>query len=505
MKRFFALFLYLLPLLLVAEVPVAYEAELTALASSGPFAPYMIGSWNYGKYTHTNGLWHTGRVQKDFDMSKRWSWGAGVEYMLGSAQTIDYRRWNEAAHSWGVNKANPSYAHFQQAYAEVKHRSLFLTIGAKNRHSFIVDDTMSSGDITRSNNSRAIPGIEAGFIDFQNIPFTQGWIQIQGQIMYGPMTDSRFNSEMFNRFNGVLSENLWYTYKRCYFRTNPNQPLSVIAGMQAAGTFAGKSTTYKDGVVTKVADRGFHFIDIPQMFFPLPGGEDFFKGSSLGSWDFKARVRLPRGYVLDAYFEWPWEDGSGIGRRNGWDGVWGLQLKLPKGRAVEKVTVEYVDFVNQSGPIHYSHTDHPGGTIAGNATGGDNYYNNNYYGPYCNYGMSIGSPFVLSPLYNLDGALDYLHNRARGFHCALSGEIVPGWHYRAMASWQKAGGSGRHPAKEYLYDTSAMIEVVANPFARIPQLSVKAQAAFDAGSLRGDNFGGLLSLSYSGNFNLARK
>ena len=34
-----------------------------------------------------------------------------------------------------------------------------------------------------------IPGVEAGFLGFQNIPFTNGWVQIGGAISYGRFTD----------------------------------------------------------------------------------------------------------------------------------------------------------------------------------------------------------------------------------------------------------------------------------------------------------------------------
>ncbi len=96
------------------------------------------------------------------------------------------------------------------------------------------------------------------------------------------------------------------------------------------------------------------------MFIPREGtGEGFYQGNSLGSWDFKARYAFSGGSQLSAYFEWPWEDGSGIGKMNGWDGLWGLQYNFAKAGAVSKIVVEYFDFTNQSSTVHWAPSDDP--------------------------------------------------------------------------------------------------------------------------------------------------
>lgn len=483
-------------------VTLDYSASLTANASTGSWTPYMLGSWNYGRITGADGLWHDGRVEKKVDTGRRFSWGAGVEYLAGYGTGVQYDRYDRG--EWTTHKAGQAPLRLHQLYGEVKYRGVYLLVGMKERHSGIVDDDLSSGDLTRSNNSRPIPGVAAGFIDFQDIPFTNGWVQIDGEIMYGRMTDGGFKDKLFNRYSGELARGLYYTYKRCYFRTKPAQPLSVTVGMQAGGLFGGTTQWWRRGEVVRTDVRGFHVRDIWEMFFPMEGGEDYYKGSSLGSWDFKARYRLRDGSELKAYFEWPWEDGSGIGRRNGWDGVWGLQYDFAHAGAVSKIVVEYIDFTNQGGPIHFAPGDYPGIDITSQATGGDNYYNNDYYGPYSYYGMSIGSPFVVSPLYNADGTTGFEHNRARGFHVAVTGNVLPQLSYKAMAGYQRAGGTGRVPARERLSCTSAKLAACWRVDA-VKGLSVDAAVAFDAGKLRGNNFGAMISVKYSGKLSLGKK
>ncbi len=483
---------------------IDYEASVLANASSGHFAPYMIGSWNYGRINAKAGLWHDGLIKKETDMSRRFSWGAGFEYLLGYGSAADYSRYEAATDTWSVSERRQSPARIQQLYGEIKYRSVYLLAGMKERHSRIVDDTLSSGDLTRSNNARPIPGIAAGFLDFVDIPLTNGWVQIDGEIMYGKFTDSKYKEQTFNYYSGNLATDLWYIYRRCYFRTKPSQPLSLTIGMQAAGQFGGRTVYYTRGKVRRTEDRGFKFKDIFTMFFPSEGsGQEYYDGNSLGSWDVKLRYRFNNGSSLSAYFEGPWEDGSGIGRQNGFDGLWGLQYNFAQKGIVSKVLFEYFDFTNQSGPIHYSPEAVAGSSITDGATGGDDYYNNVFYGPYSNYGMSIGSPFVVSPLYNLDGSPNYCHNKARGFHAAAEGE-AGAWSYKLMISYQQAGGQGRIPAYSKLHDTSALAKVQWLPSASIPGLRLTAEAAFDKGNLRGNNFGVLAGISYCGSFTFGK-
>ncbi len=488
-----------------AAETVNYSATVLVDASTGTFAPYMLGSWNSGRLTEGKGVWLDGYLHRDMDMERRFSWEYGVEFMLGHGSAARYGYYEPATSAMERHKARQSSARLIQLYGAIKYRSVFLLAGMKEQQSLIVDGRLSSGDLVRSNNARPIPGAAAGFIRFVDIPFTNGWVQINGEIMYGRMTDDGFDDRQFNYYQGVLATDLCYTYKRCYFRTKPSQPFSVTVGMQTAGMFGGSSYTYKHGELIGTEHRGFHIRDIWDMFFPSEGsGENYYKGNSLGSWDFHARYRFGNGTTVAAYFEWPFEDGSGIGKKNGWDGLWGVQVNLPQGRVLESVVLEYLDFTNQSGYVHFSHSDAPGTTIQGHATGGDDYYNNNFYGPYANYGMSIGTPFLRSPRYNLDGFPGYLHNRARGFHAAALGSLTDEWGWRAMVSYQKAGGRGRQPAFHKLHDTSAMAEARWTPAGTLTGLEIKCSIAFDRGTLRGNNFGGLLSLSYSGNFTLGK-
>lgn len=480
------------------SIGIAYRASIIANASTGDFAPYMIGSWNSGRVVGANGIWHNGAATKALDLGKRFSWGAGVEYMLGYGSSATYERYADKTWTHSTNRQGP--ARIIQLYGEVKYRSVFLLVGQKERGSLIVDNKLSMGDVTRSNNAMPIPGVSAGFVDFQNIPFTNGWVQINGELMYGKFFDSKTVSNCYNRYNGVFPQHLYYHYKYCYFRTNPSQPFSVTAGAQEACLFGGSTEFYYRGIMTMYDKRGFRLKYLWNSFFPEHNnGEANAIGSSLGSWDLRARYRLRNGMELAGYFEWFWEDGSGLAKRNGWDGLWGVQLIFPRKGIVDNIVAEYLDFTNQAGPVHHWPSDWNGTDLNVAIGGADNYYNNDRYGPYANFGMAIGTPFVKSPIYNTDGDWNFSHCRTRGFHVGIGGQVMPSLLYTLRFSAQKAWGDGRTPAARALEDYSAGLDMRWRPaLRRLPGLELNLNVAFDAGKLRGNNFGTMLTVSYDG-------
>lgn len=498
--------------MIIASVPVfgrtdsvTYSAALQANASTGMFAPYMIASWNGDRTTMKNGITADFSIEKLLSREGRFSWGAGAEIMTGWQHSVDYARFNADDDSWTSTVMRPSAFSIRTLYAEARYRGIFALVGMKPTHSKIVDDRLSSGDLVRSNNARPIPGVTIGFIDFQNIPFTNGWLQIDGQIMYGKFTDNDFREKQFNHYNDLISTDIYYTYKYCYFRTKPTERFSAIFGMQTAGQFGGTTRWYHKGTVKREESRGFRLQDVAKMFFPTLGnGNAYYEGNSLGAWSLRARYRLFDDSEIAAYWENFFEDGSGIGCRNGADGLYGLQYTMARNGWFTSAVVEYLDFRNQSGPLHFAPGDNPGTTISSEATGGDNYYNNDTYGAYVNYGMSIGSPMVMAPIYNVNGFPEYIYNRMRGVHAAAMGSPTPELDYRLMFSWQKGYAMGRTPLPKAKTDVSAMLEVGWDAARLMKGLSVNCRIALDRGDLRGDNFGAALAVRYTGSFNFKK-
>jgi len=484
---------------------IGYSVGILTNASTGRMSPYMIGSWNDGRMPMKNSAMLDVSVEKKMSMTGRFGWGVGVEVMAGYQHDADYMRFDGLTGQWGQKEMKPAAISLHTIYAEARYRSLYAMAGMKAFSSKIVDDRLSSGDLVRSNNARPIPGVTIGFVDFQDIPLTNGWLQIDGQIMYGKFTDNAFRDKQFNHYYGLEVNDIYYTYKYCYFRTKPSERFSVIFGMQTAGQFGGESRFYRKGEIVSENVNGFKVKDIFKMFFPMQGnGNSFYEGNSLGAWSLRARYTLLSESEIAVYWEKFFEDGSGIGCRTGWDGLYGAQFTLSDKSWLSSVVVEYLDFRNQSGPMHWAPGDMSGSTINSEATGGDNYYNNDSFGPYTNYGMSIGSSMPVSPIYNADGYPEFLYNRMRGAHFAVMGYPADMLFYKFMAGWQKGYANGRIPLAHAESNFSVMAELGWNAARLLPGVSVGCKLALDHGRLRGDNFGALLSVKYTGMFDLKK-
>ena len=485
-----------------------YFAGVHLNAGNSELAPYYISSNNGGNITQQYSALVTASLYKLMNRSERFSWGAGLEAWGGYTSSAGYQRYMGDG-QFEVQKQHPARAWIQQAYVEAKYRSIFAVAGQAYKSSPIVNSKLSSGDLVWSHNSRPPVGLRAGFIDFQNIPFTKGWVQIKGEFGYFRELDDKWLENHYNYYNHFITTGKWLHYKSLHFRTNPNQPVVFTIGAQSACQFGGTANYYEDGQLTRTVKMDADAKAFFRTFIAGSGGksagDSFVEGNHLGTWDIALEGNLNDGKRLRAYTQWLWEDGSGIGKMNGFDGLWGLEYRNAIGQPlVDGAVIEYIDFTNQSGPIHWTPNDLPGTPITSHSSGADDYYNNYIYNGYQSCGMSIGSPFVKSPLYNLDGYMRYRDNVLRGFHAAVSGWLHEDWSYRLMGSYRKAWGTPLLPRTGSADDFSMALNIQYHPGKELMGWMINATMAMDRGNLYGNNWGGMLGITYSGNFNFKK-
>ena len=493
-------------------IAVGYSVGITLNSGNSELAPYHIASNRHGTLTQQHSTLLSAALWHDMDTTQRLSWGAGAEVWGGYSSSVDYDRYDAKAGLMTANSQHPARLWLQQLWIEGKHRGVFLTVGQKNIDPGLVNRSLSSGDLVMSGNARAAFGARAGFINFQNVPFTRGWLQIRGEYGYYRHNSSPWLKHHFNYYNSFITTHYWFNYKNIYFRTNPSKPLVLTIGAQAACQFAGTVTYYSSGEIVNVVKMKPTLKSFWRALFAGSGGESlgdrvYVQGNHVGSWDIALDYRMTGGDKVRGYYQSLWEDGSGIGMMNGFDGLWGLEYRSSRHGIVTGAVIEFLDLMNQSGAIHFDHkykTETGEGLpseIEASATGSDDYYNNYCYNGYQNRGMSIGSPMGKSPIYNTDGYMRFTDNRLRGFHLAIMGEIGSQVSYRAMLTWRKSFGTPLLPRREPLTATSMMIEATYTP-RWLHGLELKAQLAHDHGKLYGNNTGAMLSIFYNGNFTL---
>ncbi len=183
------------------EPPVEFCGEIITNAGSGEFAPYYLMSNNFGVLTQSYSLLARISAKRTMDLSRRFSWGFGADVIGGLSSSRGYERFSVEENSMVMIQRRPAPVRLQQLYAEVKYRSVFVTAGLKEVGSAMLNDRLSSGDLTWSANCRPTPGVRAGFHGFENIPFTKGWVQINGELFYGRPADNHWLEDHYNYEN----------------------------------------------------------------------------------------------------------------------------------------------------------------------------------------------------------------------------------------------------------------------------------------------------------------
>ena len=480
----------------------SYEFGTLLNTSDKELAPYYISSNQGGYITQKNSALAYASVHHALNTSSRLSWGAGLTLIGGYTSSAGYEHYVGNG-QFEIQQQHPARIWLQEAYVKGKYRSIFAVVGQDYKPSPIVNGTLSSGDLVWSNNARPPVGVRAGFIDFQDIPFTKGQLQITGEFGYFREFDDKWLENHYNYYNHFITTGTWLHYKSMHFRTNPQKPFVFTIGAQSACQFGGTANYYEDGQVTRTVKMDADAKAFFRTFIAGSGGnsegDSFVEGNHMGTWDIALEYKLKPGETLRAYTQWLWEDGSGIGKMNGFDGLWGMEYRTDHcNKLITGAVIEYIDFTNQSGPIHWTPNDRPGTPITSHSSGADDYYNNYIYNGYQSRGMSIGSPFVKSPLYNQDGYMRYRDNVLRGFHAAITGNFSYRWVYSLMGSYRKAWGTPIILRAGSVDDFSMMI---ASKYDIYRGWSIRAEVAVDRGSLYGNNFGACLGISYSGAFN----
>lgn len=497
--------LFLIHCIGVAQDGVSYRLETMAHVATGTFAPYYMTANTYGIVANGCGAYLRAGAFIEMDSTKRFSYAAGIDLMGNYETTSPTQRWENGAFTTIYNR--PQILRIQQLYADIKYRALFLSVGMReNAHeNIITGHGLTSGNLVHSGNSRPIPQIKAGFHRFVDIPFTNGWAQIKGDIAYGKLLGDKYLRDHYSYYSSFITTNLYYHYKSLYFRSNPNMPFVFTIGLEDGVQFGGDNQKYNNGELTSSSKSNITLKSFTQAFFPSAGDSNesigdqlFVYGNHVGAINMAAEYTFKDGTELRAYTQWIYEDGSGMAKQNGFDGLWGIAYHTHRRSLLSDVVVEYVGLNNQSGPIPWQPTDFPGTQVTTQTSGGDDYYNNYHYNGWQQDGFGMGTPMSPSIMYNTNGYMRYLNTRVNGCHIAIQGYVAHDWKYRIMGSYRQAWGTPFVPAVEDLCQGSMLIECTYTP-TQLKGWEFCAAIAADAGNLIGNNMGLSIRVVKSGN------
>jgi len=464
---------------------IRYEAEVRATVSGGENTPFWLANnlHGLGSPEKNSGYVRAGAF-KDPVADKRFSWGAGID-LVGA--------WHNTA---------PFYLH--QLYGEIKYRSIGAMIGSKEMQGVINNPQLSSGNLLYSGNAAPIPQLRAGIFDYADFWGTRGWLGVKGYIAYGLFTDSGWQKS-WAKPDSKRTEDVLYHSKGLWLRVGKPEtfPLQGEIGIEMATQFGGKS--YEDG---KVINNGHGIKDWFDAFIPhseknpsLSGEVTSVKGNMLGAYDFALSWLPDNGWSVKAYYEHYFEDHSQMTFEYGWkDGLWGFEVNLPENNIVSSLVYEYIYTKDQSGAVNNDYTPE----VPEQVSGRDNYFNHSLYSGWQHHGMGIGSPLIISPLYNHCHEIYFHTARIISHHLGIAGNPMSEISYRLLLTYSKNWGTYFKPLPEVKENFNGLLEVSWKP-RRFKGWGASLGIAGDTGRMLGKSLGMALTISKTGWFGLKKK
>lgn len=480
---------------------IKYKIKAEAVASKGECSPFWLVSNRHGLSSLENiNASLSIALFRDFKKKNRLDWSYGVE--LAGA----------------LNHSSPFY--IQQLYADIKFNNLVLSIGSKERNPEGKHPTLSGGGLTFSQNARPIPQVRFGIDEYTTARWLfNEWVHIKASLSYGRLTDDYFqhfymrNAPIGSRF----IDKVHIHEKRIFLKIEKENkiPFSVEMGLEMCTQFGGRVWEKKtNGDVIKYTLPN-SFIQYLKAFVPLSGGSESPKmdqtnvdGNVLGSLHLAVNYKTG-GWKFKAYYEHFYEDHSGMlgfdyhYNREGkktlitylpWrDGLYGIEITVPKNRVINTFLYEFINTRNQSGPI----LQNPAGDMTGQAGGKDWYYTHTHYQSWQHWGMAICNPHILSPLYNEPANLTMPYSRIHSHHIGFDGTPDKYISYRVLGSWTKHWGSYEDPLPTPLTQLSIMGEINFTP-QKWKGWKFTGAIAYDHSKLIGNNFGGMLTIIKEG-------
>lgn len=457
---------------------ITYLADVRATLSTGENTPFwlMNNLQGLGSPLKNNG-YVRGAVFKNLDKSKIFSWGAGIDLVGGWRQTAPFS--------------------VHQLYGEIKYKSLNILLGSKEIWGEFNNPRLSSGNLLYSGNSLPIPQFRIGIFDYAPFWGTNGWFSMKGYISFGIFTDSKWQ-ESWAAPNTKYTKDVLYHSKGLWLRGGNTSefPLTGEIGIEMASQFGGTSFSG-----SRIINMPHKFIDWVKALIPFAGGKTTpvdeqinVQGNMLGAYNIVVSWLPSSDWSVKAYFEHYFEDHSQMTFEYGWkDGLWGLEIQLPKNPFVSAIVGEFLASKDQTGAVFNNKEPQ----LPEQVSGRDFYYDHYIYSGWQHWGMGIGNPLAISPIYNKNHLIAFLDTRIIAYHLAFEGKPTTGLNYRCLFSFSKNWGTYGKPLPDVLNNFNSLIEVEWKP-KKLHGWSAKVGVASDAGALLGKSIGIMLSVSNSG-------
>lgn len=457
-----------------------YAVEAGVSFSGGEHTPLWMNAGRYGlsSVEKNNGYLRAG-IFRPYEEEKKFSYRFGLDlagaYRFTSAFIV------------------------QQAYLDLRYRWFELSMGSKERPMELKNQELSSGSMTFGNNARPVPQVRISLPEYVALD-KKKIISIKGHVAYGIFTDDAWQKDFISSDLYKHTEHVLYHSKALYARIGNEKrfPLVFEGGLEMAAQFGGKS--FHDGYIVDMPNG---IKDFFRALVPSGGSDNSplneqtnIYGNHLGSWIFSLSYKFPN-WKLRAYYDHFFEDQSMMFGQYGWkDCLAGVEITLPKNKWIDNIVYEYIGTKDQSGPVFHDSTP----IFPDQISAIDDYYNHSIYTGWQHWGMSMGNPLIVSPLYSENGLIIFKSNRIIAHHIGLSGTPNEEWKYRIFLSYAKHWGTYLDPLPNVEKNINSLVEVSYRPH-KLKDWEFILSAASDAGKLIGNSFGGMFTVRKTGLLN----
>lgn len=448
-----------------------YHGSWSGVAATGSRAPFWFSANTSGAVsTRPLSTLLRGGISKPAVRPARWwDYSYGVD-LVGGVEQMPQKR-----SGCIVTPSHPAlYGRIVELYAHARLWCFDFTVGWKPLDAGNHDYELSSGGMIMSRNAPSIPRISIGIDRYTAFPFTYGYLEIKGNVTHGWFTD------------GIGVKNTLLHYKHIGVRLGGKLPVNISYEFHHAAQWGGVSEVY--------GDLGSSLASWWNIFKAGAGGKMAndqmnAEGNHMGSQMVGLDVKFPD-WKISAWWQNIFEDGPILPiwkTMNVYDGLWGISIRQQRWPFISGVVYELFHTTDQSGPAH---------DIDGIVFGGaDSYYINGiYYQGWNHYMMTVGNPFITSPVYNTGTSLFTENNRTTTHHVAIQGDIY-GFRYRAHYSHSR--NLGRYSAYRASENNGFLLEV----HKVVPQawgLDFGLSLGADFGTQFGNSFGAMVTVAKRG-------
>lgn len=302
-----------------------------------------------------------------------------------------------------VNARENVRGKFVQANLSVQTSFLRITGGYDEEFFGLNDSTMSIGNLVYGNNARPLPKISISTNGWKKSPLLGSTLSFKAYLAHGKFEDNRFQSGAF------LHQKYFYLRGQAF-----KNRLSIIFGLNHSAQWGGSNSINESSQPAGLKNYA-------RIFLGSSGGEDALStdrqnalGNHLGTYDIRGSFNL-RNVIISNYWQFLWEDKSGLTPFNWRDGLMGASVEFKKGAILQKFVLEIVRTNDQDA----QKTSEDGVPFLEP----DNFFNNSVYRNGWSYhSRVIGNPMFL--ILNSESASGFsIKNSINAVNIGLSGKF----------------------------------------------------------------------------------